>query len=107
MRVLLDENVPRKLVELFEPSVEAITVAQRGWRGMANGELLEAAEKEFDALVTTDRGIPHQQDLSAVTLSVVLLETQSNRYEDLAPLMDRVNAVLREVQPGTLVHIAG
>jgi hypothetical protein len=42
-----------------------------------------------------------------VALSVVLLEAQSNRYEDLAPLMDRVNAVLREVQPGTSVHVSG
>ena len=73
MRVLLDENMPRGLLELFEPGIEAFTVAQRGWRGKANGELLEAAEKEFDALITTDRGIPHQQDLSAVALSVVLL----------------------------------
>ena len=107
MRVLLDENMPRGLLELFEPGIEAFTVAQRGWRGKANGELLEAAEKEFDAIITTDRGIPHQQDLSAVALSVVLLEAQSNRYEDLAPLMDRVNAVLREVQPGTSVHVSG
>ena len=94
-------------MELFDPGVEAITVAQRGWRGMGNGELLGAAQKEFDALVTTDRGIPYQRDLSSVTLSVVLLEAQSNRYEDLAPLMDRVNAVLREVPPGALVHLAG
>ncbi len=106
MRVLLDENMPRKLVELFEPGVEAVTVAQLGWRGKSNGELLEAAEKEFDSLITMDRGIPYQQDLSAVALSVVLLEAQSNRYEDLAPLMDRVNAVLREAEPGTLVHVA-
>ena len=38
---------------------------------MKNGELLASAEKEFDLLLTTDRGIPHQQDLSRFDLTVL------------------------------------
>ena len=67
---------------------------------MKNGELLKAAHKEFDALVTTDRGIPHGQNLSRFDLAVVVLEAKSNSYEDLASLMDRTNAALGEVVPG-------
>jgi hypothetical protein len=72
---------------------------------MKNGELLEAAGKNFDVLVTTDRGMPHQQNLSRFDLAVVVLEAKSNSYEDLASLMDRTNAALGEVVPGEATRI--
>ena len=58
MRVLLDENLPHQLRPLFANSLEVITVSYRGWKGKENGELLRMAAAEFDAFVTTDRGIP-------------------------------------------------
>jgi len=33
MRVLLDENMPRKLALLFEAGVEVRTIAECGWKG--------------------------------------------------------------------------
>ena len=89
MRILLDEMLPRRLARLFAPEMEAVTVRQRGWGEKTNGELIEAAQEEFDALVTMDRGIPHQQNLTDVDLAIVVLEAQSNRLEDLAPLWTR------------------
>ncbi len=105
MRVLLDENVDRRLKGAFDEEHEVSTVPERGWAGKKNGELLEAAEKEFDALVTTDRGMPYQQNLSRFDLAVVVLEAKSNSYEDLASLMDRTNAALGEVIPGEATRI--
>ncbi len=49
VRVLLDENLPRKLVGRLGGDVDATTMAEAGWRGKKNGELLRLAEKEFDA----------------------------------------------------------
>ncbi len=60
MRALLDENMPRALVALLAPEIEARTVPQEGWRGRKNGLLLSAAAETFDMLITTDHGIPHQ-----------------------------------------------
>lgn len=60
MRVLLDEMLPRKLKRLLPEGAEVVTVQERGWDSKKNGELLVSAEKEFDLLLTTDRGIPHQ-----------------------------------------------
>jgi predicted nuclease of predicted toxin-antitoxin system len=40
MRLLLDENLPRKVVRLLAPEAEAVTVEQRGWDSKTNGELL-------------------------------------------------------------------
>ena len=87
--------MPRKLKRLFPEDFEVVTVRERGWDSLENGELLRAAREEFDALVTTDRGIPHQQDLSHLGLAVVVLEARSNRLEHLSPLVEETNAVLR------------
>jgi hypothetical protein len=91
MRVLLDENTHQGLVPLFEQGIEVVTVAAWGRRGRRNGELLQMAQQRFDAFVTMDGGIPHQQNLRGIALGIVLIEARSNRYGDLAPLMERVN----------------
>lgn len=52
MRVLLDENIDRLLKGLFAPEFEVVTAQERGWQGKSNGELLRAAEQEFDVFVT-------------------------------------------------------
>ena len=54
MRVLLDENLPHQLRELFESNIEVVTVRYRGWQGKENGELLRIAVNEFDAFITMD-----------------------------------------------------
>ena len=105
--MLLDENLPSKLTGLFAPEVEAVTVAQQGWRGKDSGELLALARREFDALATMDRGIPHQQNLEDLDLVILLLEAPSNRLVDLAPLVDEAKAALSEARPGDVVRVQG
>ena len=44
-----------------------------GWAGLANGELLAAAEQAgFDMIVTGDQSIPRQNDFSGSRLAVVV-----------------------------------
>ena len=97
MRVLLDEMLPRKLNRLLPEGVDVVTVRERGWDSKKNGELLILAEKEFDILLTTDRGIPHQQDLSRFDLEVVVLSAKSNRLSDLEPRMEEVGLLIEEL----------
>ncbi|MGH2543941.1 MAG: DUF5615 family PIN-like protein [Ardenticatenaceae bacterium] len=106
MHVLLDENMPYRLVSLLSPELEVETVGQRGWKGMKNGELLRVAEKEFDAFITTDKGIPHQQNLLDIALIILLLEVRSNRYDDIAPLKAAILQALESAQPGQVVRVA-
>jgi len=45
---------------------------------MTNGELIEAAEKEgFGAIVTADRNLKYQQNLTSRRIAVVVLTTTS------------------------------
>jgi predicted nuclease of predicted toxin-antitoxin system len=39
MRVLLDENLPHKLRDLFNDNIEVVTVSYRGWKGVSNGKI--------------------------------------------------------------------
>lgn len=107
MRVLLDENVDRRLKQLFGEQHEVLTVPEQGWAGMKNGELLERAGQEFDVFVSTDRGIPNQQNHRRFGLAVVILEASINALEALVPLMDRTNAVLGDLSPGEAIRIRG
>ena len=54
------------------------TAYKRGWSGLKNGELLDAAEKEgFDVFVTTDMNLKHLQNLASRQIAVVVLTTPS------------------------------
>ena len=76
-----------------------------GWSGRTNGHLLSAAAA-FDAFVTTDRGIPHQQNLSRYAIAIVLLEARSNRVADLAPLVPALKARIGSFAPGEVLRIS-
>lgn len=77
----------------------------RGWQGKTNGELLRAAEQEFDAFVTMDSNLEYQQNLEALRLAVVVLHAKHNAFSLIAPLMPQLNEALRSIGPGELVHI--
>lgn len=96
MRVLLDEMLDRRLKRWLPEGVEVVTVRERGWASKKNGELLILAEKEFDVLLTTDRGIPHQQDISRFDLEVVVISAKSNRLSDLEPHIEEVGRLIEE-----------
>ena len=97
----MDRRLKRDLSEIHE----VVRVAEAGWAGKENGELLRLAEQRFDVLLSTDKGRPHQQNVSRFDLAVVLLRAKSNAYEELAPLIDEVNAKLAYTKPGTVLRI--
>lgn len=105
MRVLLDEHIDVTLKDLFDGDFEVLTVRERRWNGMKNGALLRAAQDEFDVLVTMDKNLEHQQNLSAIRLGFVVIRARTNVYEDVAPLIPEVNEAIRTVQPGQIVYV--
>jgi predicted nuclease of predicted toxin-antitoxin system len=105
VRLLLDESVPRPLVDLLAGH-DVKTVQAVGWSGVENGELLQrAADAGFDALVTVDAGFEFQQNPSRLPLSVVLLRARSNRLEDLEPLLPEAINRLRESEPCAFLKV--
>ena len=105
-RVLLDENVDRQLKPLFDADLNVLTVQERGWDGLKNGELLRTAAAEFEVFVTMDRNLPYQQNLRVFDLAVVVIRSVSNAFVDAAPLMPEVNAAVRVAQSGAATVVA-
>ncbi len=98
MRLLLDENLPIELAPLLAGH-EVRTVGQMGWLRMKNGELLDAAEAEFDALLTLDYGILFQQDHRDRRLRIAVLSAHSSRIERMTPLLPHIETFLSQAEP--------
>lgn len=104
MKVLLDECVPRKLRrELAEH--EVITVTERGWSGVKNGELLALAEAEFDVFLTVDQNLKYQQNLEAFNIGIILLVARNNRLKGLLPLVSEVKTALEKIAAGDFIRL--
>ena len=107
MRVLLDECLPRRLKgELV--GHDARTVPEMGWASKRNGDLLRvAAAGGFDAFVTVDRKLQHQQNLSSFNIAVVVLEANGNTLADLRPLIPELLQVLPNAPKGQATVVSG
>ena len=105
MRVLLDEQLDHRLRHDFAPQFHVMTVAGRGWKGEKNGALLKLAAAEFDAFITMDRGIEHEQNWTAIDLAIVLVIARTNRYADVKPLIPAIESALAKITPGELVRV--
>jgi len=81
------------------------TVPEAGWAALKNGDLLRRAQHEFDASVTTDRSLPFQQDLSRVSISVIVLRAPSNRVTDLRRLIPQLLAALPVAKGGEVTWV--
>lgn len=75
-------------------------------RGSSNGELLAAAEFLFDVLVTIDKNIRYQQNVTAREIAVLILRVPSNDISDIAPLVPRALAALSSIKPGQVIEIS-
>jgi predicted nuclease of predicted toxin-antitoxin system len=100
MKVLLDENLPHALRPLLLPMHEVFTVSYLGWSGLENGDLLsQATASEFEALITRDQGLEHEQNMATLPLSVVVLRSKTNKIDDIRPLVPLLLAVLASLKP--------
>ena len=105
MRILLDEDLPRRLCVLLEGH-DATTVQRCGWAGVKNGKLLALAASRFDVFVTMDQNLEYQQNLVKLPIAVLVVAAHSNRIEHLTPLVPDMLRELDRIVPKT-VHRVG
>ena len=103
MRVLLDQGTPVPIRRHLEGH-EVRTVAQQGWGQLKNGELLAAAEAAaFDVLLTTDKNIRYQQNLSQRRIAIVVLGEQ--QWPRLRSHVRLVLEAINATTPGSYVEV--
>lgn len=104
MKILLDECVDWRLGgELRGHDVTA--VPSIGWAGIRNGDLLMLVQNTFDVLVTVDRKLPLQHDLTQFNVAVVVLRARSNRLADLRALVPQLLVALASTPKGTATTV--
>jgi hypothetical protein len=105
MKLLLDENLPKKLKLDFQ-NHEIYTIQEKNWQGIKNGELLiKMLQEGFNALLTFDKNLQHQQNFNKYTLTVFVYQASINIYEVLSPLSPKILSILEQgdLNPGPIV----
>ena len=105
MRILLDEDLPRRLCALLVGH-EATTVPRSGWSGIKNGKLLALAATRFDVFLTMDQGLEFQQNLATLPIAILVVEALSNRIEHLSPVVPNMLRELNHLPPRTLRRVS-
>jgi predicted nuclease of predicted toxin-antitoxin system len=105
MRVLLDNNIPVRFLDLLL-GLNATHVKDVGLSDLLDGPLLDAIDGHFDMLVTMDRSLQHQQNLSDRSFAIIVLRAKSNRLLDIAPLADPLKLQLSAVQNGRVHEVS-
>ncbi len=102
MRILFDQGVPVPLRKSLVGH-DVITAFEMGWSELQNGELLQAAESQFEVLITTDQNLQYQQNLAGRRLAILVLPFAS--WPRLRSHTDEIAAAVGSLQPGDFVEL--
>lgn len=105
MKLLLDENLPRKLKYRFPEAFNVATVHEMKWGGIKNGDLLEKMKsQDLIVLITIDKNFGHQQNLITFSVCLIALNAKDNRYETLLKFMPKLLEVLNDnIEPRVVI----
>jgi predicted nuclease of predicted toxin-antitoxin system len=98
MKILLDECVTKRLKEHLK-EFEVLTVSEAGWSGIKNGMLMSlCVDNNFDILLTIDKNIINQQNISKHKLTVVVLNSQTSKLEELLLFLPSFKAQINKFE---------
>jgi hypothetical protein len=103
MRILFDHGTPLPLrAALVGHNVTR--TQDLGWDRFSNGELLTAAEQAgFDLLLTTDKNIRYQQNLTGRKIAIVVLST--SQWPIIRLHVQRVVTAVNAATPGSYTEV--
>lgn len=105
MLILLDNCVPKSLKREL-PAHTVRHASEMRWEALKDDVLLQSADAaNFDLLITADRNMRYQQNLSRYHVGIIVLIAYTNRIQDLRPLIPKLLATLTTVHPGDLHEI--
>ena len=102
MKILFDHGTPAPLRRSLAGQ-EISTAYEMGWAKLSNGDLLAAAEKYFDAFITTDQNLRYQQNLSGRRLAILVLPTTS--WPEIQKHTNKIAESVNELKPGDFVEL--
>jgi len=104
MLVLFDNGTPRTLARFLIDHHMVTEARARGWEELENGELLDQAEAAgFQVLVTTDKNLSYQQNLTGRKIAIVALG--QGRWTLIRQHVAQVVAAVNAATPGSLAEV--
>jgi predicted nuclease of predicted toxin-antitoxin system len=104
MLVLFDNGTPRTLARYLIDRHAVTEARARGWEELGNGELLNEAEAAgFEVLVTTDKNLRYQQNLTGRKIAIVVLG--QGRWTLIQPHVAQVVAAVNAATPGSFTEV--
>ena len=104
MLVLSDNGTPRTLARFLIDHHMVTEARAQGWQELENGELLNEAEAAgFEVLVTTDKNLSYQQNLTGRKIAIVVLG--QGRWSLIRHHVAQVVAAVNAVTPGSFVEV--
>ena len=106
MKILFDECLPLDFRHHL-PDHEVHTAEWAGFKSLKNGRLLQEAEGAgYSVFLTTDQGIPHQQNLLGRRIAVLVIRSRTNQIEDLLLTVGAILMELEKIQPGQIAFVS-
>ncbi len=103
MLVLFDHGTPAPIRSFLEGHLVKRT-QDMGWDRLTNGELLDAAEANgFDLLLTTDKNIRYQQNLTDRKIAIIVLGNA--QWPVLRLHVERLVAAVNSVTPSSYIEL--
>jgi predicted nuclease of predicted toxin-antitoxin system len=95
MKILLDENLPAKVIYYFGDGIEVLSVRDMDWLGKKNGELLTLAEaNSFEVFITLDKNLKFQQSIHKFNLKFIVLLAVDNKPKTIELFINKIKAIL-------------
>jgi hypothetical protein len=103
MLILFDHVTPRGVAR-FLPGHTVTKAKERGWDKLTNGNLLAEAEQAgFDVLLTADKNMRYQQNLTGRRIALVVLSTP--QWPRVRLHMERIAAAVNAATPGSYAEV--
>jgi len=103
MKILFDNGTPKRIAASLIGH-EVTYARQIGWEQLENGELIQRAEDAgYDILLSTDKNIRYQQDLSKREIALVILGNP--QWPQVRLFLDRIAAAVNASTPGSYTEI--
>lgn len=102
MRILFDQGTPVPLRKYLKTHTVS-TAYEMGWSTFKNGKLLRAAEAQFDAFITVDKKLKHEQNLGGSHLAILVLPFAS--WPKLQNHVSEIVSAVDALQPGAYMEL--
>ena len=103
MLILFDHVTPRGIARCL-PEHTVTKAKERGWDKLTNGDLLAQAEQGgFAVLLTADKNMRYQQNLTGRRIALVVLSTP--QWPAVRLHLEKIAAVVNACTPGSFTTV--